>query len=195
MERKEDEWIIEQLSSSVESNRDKAMVYVYKRIYVQVSSWMRKNKANNGDIEDILQDSLIVLYKLVRNKDATKVNNIEAYLFKVCKNLWLRRLQKSGREFSTEKLPVEIPQMARGQAALEESEKQNALLSLLDQLGVACKEILNYYYFDRMNMKDIATHMGYSNEQVAKNKKSTCLKKVRQLVEKAPELQNILKSY
>lgn len=195
MERKEDEWIIEQLSSSQQSNRDKAMVYIYKRIYVQVSSWMRKNKANNNDIEDILQDSLIVLYKLVRKDDIGKVSNIEAYLFKVCKNLWLRRLQKSNREIYTDEVSIEIPQTARGQLALEENEKQNALLSLLGQLGTACKEILNYYYFDRMSMKHIALQMGYSTEQVAKNKKSTCLKRVRQLVANAPELQNILKSY
>jgi len=195
MNRRTDEWIVEQLSSSRQSDKDKAMVYIYKRIYTQVSSWMLNNKANVADVEDILQDSLIVLYNKVRKDDINKVVNIEAYIFKVCKNLWLRRLQRSGKEINISELSTDIPESAKGLTTLEDDEQRKALFQLLSKLGQTCQEILKYFYYERISMKEIAIKMGYSGEQVAKNKKSNCLKEVRLILADAPELAKLLKSY
>ena len=45
---------------------------------------------------------------------------------------------------------------------------------------------LIHFYYDRLRVKEIVERMGFSNEQVAKNTKSKCMKKLRELVEKEP---------
>jgi hypothetical protein len=43
-------------------------------------------------------------------------------------------------------------------------------------------------------MKDIAANGNFSSEQVVRNKKSKCLKKLRELLKVNPKLINILKN-
>jgi len=66
-------------------------------------------------------------------------------------------------------------------------------MMLLESLGGNCKRILVLYYFDRLKMKEIAEVMNFANDQVAKNKKSSCLKKLKAKISESPRLKDILK--
>jgi len=52
-----------------------------------------------------------------------------------------------------------------------------------------CQRVLKMYYYERLRMSEIARKMGYLNDQVAKNKKSSCLRKLKHHVLKNPLLQ------
>jgi RNA polymerase sigma factor (sigma-70 family) len=63
-----------------------------------------------------------------------------------------------------------------------EVEKENrARLAekVLQELKDRCREILLFFYQDRLSLKDIATRMGYSSENTAKNQKYKCLEAAR----------------
>ena len=45
-----------------------------------------------------------------------------------------------------------------------------------------CCSVLTLYYWDRKCMDEIATIMNYSNGDVAKNRKSLCIKELRRRV-------------
>ncbi|MBD0257043.1 MAG: sigma-70 family RNA polymerase sigma factor, partial [Cytophagales bacterium] len=57
-----------------------------------------------------------------------------------------------------------------------------ALMNLLGTLGEGCREMLLGFYYERKSMQELAGAMGYASEAVAKNKKASCLKKLRDLV-------------
>ena len=44
----------------------------------------------------------------------------------------------------------------------------------------------------KYSMKEIAAALGYSNEQVVRNKKNHCLKELKELVRKNPEVRNLI---
>ena len=49
-------------------------------------------------------------------------------------------------------------------------------------LGVSCKRILDYYYFEQMSMALIALQLGYKNKDTVKNLKYKCLKRLLSMI-------------
>ncbi|MEL6251851.1 MAG: hypothetical protein AAFR87_07565 [Bacteroidota bacterium] len=61
----------------------------------------------------------------------------------------------------------------------------------MDSLKDKCKEVLTMWA-QKYSMKEIAEALGYSNEQVVRNKKNHCLKELKELVRKNPEVRNLI---
>ena len=66
---------------------------------------------------------------------------------------------------------------------LEKGERSEIIANLIEKMGEECRQLLLYFYFDRFRMKRIMELMGFSSEQVTKNKKSRCMKKLRAMAE------------
>ena len=61
-------------------------------------------------------------------------------------------------------------------------EQKEIFEGLLNEIGEKCRLLLRYFYYERKRMKEIVALMSFSSEQVAKNRKSNCMKKLRSLV-------------
>ena len=68
---------------------------------------------------------------------------------------------------------------------MEYSENQKMLGTILNQAGERCKKLLKSFYYEKLSMNKIASTQGYSSEQIAKNQKLRCLKKIRAIVNKS----------
>ena len=79
--------------------------------------------------------------------------------------------------------------------AMEMHQTRNDLMQAVDQLGEGCKKILLLFYFENKSMKEILANVPYENEQVVRNKKSKCLKKLEQIVSGNKILHNQLKNF
>lgn len=177
------EIIIKRLQSTVEQEVNQIMRYLYERVYPSVRRLVTNNKGTESDVPDIFQDGLIILYNLALQKKINHETKIEGYLYSICRNLWLKTLKKKRKtvELTEERKVIPTEDFS---IKYYHSEEQKAIFeSLLAQLGTECQTLLNYFYYDRRKMKDIAPLMNFSSEQVAKNKKSKCMKKLRELIE------------
>ena len=160
----------------------------------QVARFILLNSGKPEDVDDIFQDGLIALYKLAKKDQIGKVANVEAYLYSICRNLWLRRLQRDKKEVELTEVQEAIPTEEVSLSRLLSEERRLALDKLIDQLGDSCRQVLILYYYDRLSMKEIAEQMGFSGDQVAKNKKSNCLKKLREIILNSPHYRSLLKN-
>ncbi len=178
-----DEAVVRGLQSSTESELNRTMRYLYERMYESVRRLVLKNNGSEGEVPDVFQDGLIVLYKLALQKKINEETKVEGYLYSICRNLWLKELKKKKRSTELTDEMSAIPVEDAG-IKLFVSDKQKSIFeTLLSQLGKDCKQLLNYFYFDRKTMKEIVVLMKMTSEQVAKNKKSKCMKKLRELIE------------
>ncbi|MFK8103869.1 MAG: RNA polymerase sigma factor [Saprospiraceae bacterium] len=182
MKNHSDEWIISHLQSADLAKQDRAFVYLHKQMSQQVANYILKNSGKETDIDDVFQDGLIYLYKLVRQNREKTIRNIEAYFFTICRNLWLKELKRR-------KKSVDLEESHHLEATddlildkMMDKEKKNILMELMNTLGDSCQKILIYYYFEKLSMKEIAQQMNLANDQVAKNKKSNCLKQLRNII-------------
>lgn len=172
--------------------KDFALKQLYAEIYPTIKSYIQKNNGSDEDAADTFQEAIIVFYEKVRLNQFQLSSTIRTYLYSVCKHLWLNKLraQKKIISLTEESETISIDPLSLTVIASEE--KNDYLRKLLETLTGDCKRVLVYYYYDRLKMKDIAERMNFANDQVAKNKKSSCLKKLKSIVSKSPRLKDIL---
>ena len=192
MIKRTNEAIIQQLKSEDERTKDDVLSYLYKVSQPIIKQFILKNKGNEQDVDDIFHDGLIAFYNLARQNKLKPDTNVEAYLYTICRNMWKKHLIKTPKQIeitdtfhaiATDELPIDRIL----------SKERKALLNLIiTQLGEECKQLLHLYYYERLRMKTIVKQMNFSNDQVARNKKASCMKKVRELVLSSSAYKNIL---
>ena len=190
MKKFSDEEIIQRLQSDNDRIVDETLYYMHGQVYQMVVNFVKRYKGTYADAEDVFQDSLVALYKLARQGKLDECTNVEAYLMGINKNLWFKELKKTKAtvDLAEEVYSIPVPEVAL--YVLLKEEKTAAIDKLLSQIGEACQQLLVHYYYDRIKMKKIAELMGYANEQVAKNKKSNCLRQLKELLAKSPHYKN-----
>ena len=173
--------------------RDLALKQLYTKLYPFIKTYIQKNNGTDEDAADIFQDAIIVFYEKVRLDQFKLSSSIRTFMYSVCKHLWLNKLRAQKKVISLTDDNDTIPIDPLSLSVIGSNERNDYLMRLLESLGKNCKKILVLYYFDRLKMKEIAHIMNFANDQVAKNKKSSCLKKLKSIVSESPRLRDILK--
>lgn len=193
--RPNDDNLLEWIRLGSQSENDKAFKIIYQNYFKVIEKFVMTNNGVAKDAEDIFQDALIVLFHQVKSNDLILNCSLQTYLYSICRNLWLKKLRKSGKI-------TELTDVIKQHITINENQletlivtEQNQLVSdLLDQIGGDCKKVLLYFYFEKKKMTEIAEKMNLANEQVAKNKKFNCLKKLKSLVKASTFYQDQLKN-
>jgi len=177
-----DKGLLEMLKSPKETEKDRALSTIYKQAYNMIEKLITSNSGSTQDAEDIFHDGLISFYKQAQN-NLQLTCAINTYLYAICRNLWLKRLRKSGRSDQLDEQHNEIVELDRNPEAFLINDECAALVAhKLGQLGGDCQKLITYAYFDHYKADKIAKLMNYASPQVARNKKSNCMKRFRDLV-------------
>lgn len=176
-----DHKLLEQLSSSNEQISNKALKTLYQAFFPAVQRFVVNNSGTPTDAADIFQDAVIAFYTQLKKEKLDLKCSLQTYIYSIARNLWLKRLRKTQRiqpiqdDFDT----VEISDNQMN--AIVYGERSKIIVQLIEQLGEDCKKVLTYFYFEHLRISNISERMGYSSDQVTKNKKSRCLKQLRTL--------------
>lgn len=195
---KEDFTDAELISNLINSSgMDAAIRFLYREHFELLSRYILNNSGNDQDAQDIFQDVIVAFVNLVQAGKFRGESTIRTFLFSLNKNIWLNELKRKGRALAREEkyekqnLNDEItPDMA-----MELQQTKEGLMEVIDQLGENCKKILLLFYFENRSMKEIVAQLPYENEQVVRNKKSKCLKKLEQIISGNTNLYRQLKNY
>jgi RNA polymerase sigma factor (sigma-70 family) len=184
--------ILTGLQSDQQRLQDQAFRAMYRQYFAMIEQFVLKNSGKADDAADVFQDGLMALFRKVREPDFELTASLKTLTYAICRNIWLMRLRKLKRETQL----TEVHQETVGVEAsvfefLEDNDRNQLVARGLQSLGEDCKKVLSLYYFEKTRMKVIAQIMGYTNEQVAKNKKSRCMKKLREWVLQQPEAEEI----
>ena len=186
-----DSALIEKLNSS--QTEDEAWAYIYKECWPMMESLIKKNNGTGDDAAEVFHDSLIVLKNQLADPNFELTCRIKTYVYSVCRNLWLKQLRKKHNyvEIDENFDFVEIKENALD--SLVQNEQHELVADLMMQLGDECKKILQYYYFQKMRIKEIMQEMKLISEQVVKNKKGKCMKKLKESIFENPDYTEILR--
>ena len=138
----------------------------------------RENQCSPEDAEDIFIESVMNLREKLIQGAVDAISNVRSYLFQTCHHMLLDRIRK------TERMDKAADDVARFFYESTYSEEGSSfdpeLLEITrrswKELSEKCKDILHYFYVDRLDMKEIAELMTFSNANVAKTSKSRCFK-------------------
>lgn len=189
-----DSEIISNLASGREV--DLSLKSLYRAHYSQLSGFIIANSGSQDDAADIFQEVMIAFMNLVREGKFRGEASIRTFLYALNRNLWLNELKKRGRAMARE---MNYERMAEKEeqtisVVIENRESSHSLLQVLEQLGQDCRKVLVLYYYENKSMKEIFNELHYENEQVVRNKKYKCLKKMEELIRNNTGLYHQLKN-
>jgi RNA polymerase sigma factor (sigma-70 family) len=156
---------------------EEALVMLYESNRRPVMSLVTRNNGTSIDAEDVLQDSLIVLWERVRSGRFEYKSRLGTFVYATARNLWMQRLRTKGREVTGEIDPDEREDP--GSSPLDDliaSEQSALICEALGRIGEQCRKLLLLYYWDELSMEEIAVKLGFANADTAKAKKYQCKK-------------------
>ncbi|MCC8146938.1 MAG: sigma-70 family RNA polymerase sigma factor [Bacteroidales bacterium] len=139
-----------------------------------IGFFVKEYSIRSDDAAEIYQESFISMYQNIVNGKLTTINfSLKTYLFKIGKYKIFYRFRDAR---PMEELCTTMPDIN----SEEGQHIQETVYEVVSAMGNPCSQLLSLFYWERKNMKEIATVMNYKNEQVAKNRKSSCMKKLKE---------------
>ena len=175
---------------------DSALRFVYREYFELLSIYVSQHSGTLEDAEDVFQEVIVTFINLVQQDKFRGESSIKTFLFALNRNIWLNELKKRTRsqlreikfETAKEKQEMDIAHY------ISEREGRQQVIATINRLGEVCREILLAFYYENLPMKEILDRLNYENEQVVRNKKYKCLKKLEELLNKDPALTKNLKA-
>jgi RNA polymerase sigma factor (sigma-70 family) len=147
-----------------------------------VFSYIKRNGGGDADGEDILQETIIVLWQNVCSGQFELSSKLSTYLMGIAKNKWMAEMRKR-KKFSDNEIPETIEDQST--SVLENiirAEDRIHIENALEVISPVCKQLLLLFYFEERNFTDIARIMEFANADVAKAKKYHCKKTLEDIL-------------
>ncbi|REE01273.1 RNA polymerase sigma factor [Marinoscillum furvescens] len=154
---------------------ERALDYLYKKYYRMMTNIVLKNNGTEEEAKDVYQEALLAFWQKAASGKLVLTSKISTFLYSICLNQWRKELDRKSR-LSREEVEKEDYQ------GYDEKERYKIVIDCIGELGDTCRRILTYYYFDGLNMSDIAEKLNFANTDTAKTKKYKCKKKLDSLI-------------
>jgi RNA polymerase sigma factor (sigma-70 family) len=170
--------------------------FMYREYFEGLAWFVINNSGSRQDAEDIFQEVMVSFIEVVQAGKFRGESTVRTFLFSLNRFAWLNELKRRGRAGQRE-LKYERAQdreEADVSMAIADREARTAVMKLVEALGDTCRRILVLFYYQDRSMKEILAELDYENEQVVRNKKYKCLKKLEEMVTANPALAKNLKN-
>lgn len=181
MTTENNEYIIAALK---EVNIEQPVHQLYQSYFETIIDQICANGGNREDGSDIFQDAVLILIEKVKSGQFKGNSSIKTFLSAIARNLWLFELRTRNRRKNRETLYTNLEDTTTGTEEVFFSNKQHLdLEKIFNEVGENCKKILTGFYYEEKSMKELLADVAYENEQVLRNKKSKCMKKLKELIQ------------
>jgi len=165
---------------------NKILEYLYEVYFEMVRDHIKKNSGTEEDVYDVLQESIVVLFKQVRENKCNLTSDLKGYFFGIARNIWSSQLRE--KKNITE-LDIDISdegdQTDTNQSTLERIVSRSFILLKED-----CQMIINLF-MEGDDFEVIARKMGLKNESYARRKKYLCKEALMEIIKSDNEYQDL----
>lgn len=158
--------------------------YVYDDCYPLIKNMITKNSGNVEDVQDIFQDAMEILFRKVKKGKLDLRCKFKTYLYSVCQNLWLQKLEKRKKDKIIFKNVAQTTELTEEDLIeIYDEEKEKNRIYQKHYLGLArdCQDILRLAA-RKAPIGEIAAKMGYKTEKYAKVKKFRCKEELKRRI-------------
>ena len=169
------------------SDREALFVDLYQRVFPVVANYVAKMGGVLDEAKDVFHDALLVFYEKSMSKPPDLRHGEKAYIFGIARHLWIKRYNEYRRHSPLVQLMAEFdddvgigwaddaPQGDAGSA-------NNRIMRVLQTAGEKCVQLLTAFYYEKLDMPEVARRFGFSGARSATAQKFKCLQKVKQVV-------------
>ncbi len=176
--------------------RQKAIAEIYRdaKLKNQIVAYVKKNSGSREDGIDIFHEGIIALDDNIRKNKFRGEGDLNAYLYSICRFLWLNKLKRNKRMVYTEN-ESELDQIQNDtpETLSLADEQKNIINQLLNRIGDKCKQILELWKLS-YSMEEIAEKVGLGNAGIARRQRYNCYQKLLKIIDEESGLRNALKT-
>jgi RNA polymerase sigma factor (sigma-70 family) len=142
-----------------------------------------RNSGTADDAEDLLQESLVVLWERVRSGRFEYKARLSTFIYATARNIWMQTLRKREARATSELDPEahEDPALSPLDVLIQ-TEHSTQISEALGKIGEQCRKLLLLFYWEELSMNEIALQLGFANADTAKAKKYQCKKNLEELL-------------
>jgi RNA polymerase sigma factor (sigma-70 family) len=169
---------------------------LYDHYFEGIIAQICMNGGSREDGADVFQDAVLVLVEKVKTGTFRGDSSIKTFLSAIARNLWLFELRTRERRKKRELRYVSSEETVISDSfRFNDTGIREKLMETLTGIGDACKKILTGFYYEKKSMKELLEEFDYGSEQVLRNKKSKCMKKLKEIISENKELTESLKTH
>ena len=181
-----------QLIFGIVQNDERAWRYICREMRPGFASILVQafvDRISDEDIEDIFQESLIVLMQKVKSGSvvSSREGALFSYLVQIGKltacNMVRKKTAQNLDDAVTSSLTLHYSSEEDADISVDEKQQmQNEFLDkILDMIPSECRNLLKHFYWNHKPMDEIAGILGMRNADSVKAKKSKCMNKIKEL--------------
>jgi RNA polymerase sigma factor (sigma-70 family) len=165
-----------QFIQRIQENDRTVLGEIYVKYERQVFNYIKNHGGDDFDAEDMLQESIIVLWQNVNNGKFDLSSKLGTYIVAVAKNKWWAHLRKRNRISGLEITDNTIDSNENPLELVLSIENEKIVQAAFDLIQPICKQLLMLFYFEEKSLEEIAKILKFSNTNVTKSKKYQCKK-------------------
>lgn len=176
-----------------EEVREQRLLSLYQDAFPLVARHISRMGGSFEEAKDLFQDALVIYYEKIQRGDVILKYTEKSYLFGIARYLWTKRYQENNHQVPLDQFGADFDERLDLSDPGYEEISAPRLLRLLQTAGQKCMELLSAFYYERMDMKEMAERFGFSSSRSATVQKFKCLEKVKETVkEKSLKYEDIL---
>src|SRR5665647_317427 len=170
--------------------------FIYKEFFPIIRFLVLENGGSGEDAEDVFQDGIIIIYSKISLNQLTLTSSFKTYMYSVCRNLWLQKLNK--RKAVYDKLSdveefIDLPKDVLQEANNEQTELHRIIQIHFLSLPHDCQKVLRLF-IKNIPLREIAGIMGFKTENYAKTRKYLCKQELKKRIADDPRSQKFFKN-
>jgi len=168
--------------NEIKSGNHEVILDIYKLYRNDFIRWAVANfNVTVEESKDVFQDVLTAFYQNVSSGKLNQLNcKLRTYLFQIgkFKLINLKNNEQQKLKYEEDTLYVTASGIESINEFYHHKDVQYNLSNYLNLLCEDCRTMIELFYIKEIPLKQIANIMGFKNEDVAKNKRYECFKKL-----------------
>lgn len=181
--------------AGIRDKDEKCIDFIWNNVFPQIKRYVEGNSGTIDDVDDVIQDSMIVLLIQAEDINFKLTCKFQTYFFAIAKKIWLQKLERQHQLLYVS--DYHVMESAGDYDVAHENIKEVDVARLrlfrehFNALPRECKMILTFFSHKK-KMSDIAGMMGYKDQDTAKSRKYACKNMLVQRIKKDPRYKNLI---
>jgi RNA polymerase sigma factor (sigma-70 family) len=176
------------------SNDETLLKELYQKCFGKIRNFVVNNNGTADDAWDLLQEAMLSVFYRVRRQPFELTCPFDAFIYIVCRNLWIKELRKKHSLGVTTGMDEGYSFKGEDDLALAEEckmqhDRRKLMLEKLNELGKGCRELLQQNWRG-VQMDKVAAMLNITYAY-ARKRKSECMAKLVMLIKKSPQYEQL----
>jgi RNA polymerase sigma factor (sigma-70 family) len=157
---------------------------IFKDCFFPIKRFVLSHNGEEDDLNDVLQDTFLVLSTKVPKEKLKEVNSLHGYIYGVSRNIWFKELERRKICQSNAEFIAPDEDDFEDDFYTELQQRYNLYWKHFIRLGHECRKIIQAF-IKKIETKEMSDKFGYSQDNYYK-RKSLCLKSLQSKIKQDP---------